>query len=48
MERLKTEMNDKEKRLGDTSTQTGVSNWFTVLPITELDSNFLSSSLEIQ
>ena len=49
MERLKTEMNDKEKRLGeDTSTQTGVSNWFTVLPITELDSNFLSSSLRIQ
>ena len=41
-------MNDKEKRLGDTSTQTGVSTWFTVLPITELDSNFLSSSLEIQ
>ena len=48
MERLKTEINDKEKRLGDTSTQTGVSNWFTVLPITELDSNFLSSSLRIQ
>ena len=28
-------MNDKEKRLGDISTQTGVSNWFTVLPFTE-------------
>ena len=37
MERLKTEMNDKEKRLGDTSIQIGISNWFTVLPITELD-----------
>ena len=48
MERLKTEMNDKEKRLGDTSIQIGISNWFTVLPITELDSNFLSSSLRIQ
>ena len=28
-------MNDKEKRLVDISTLTGVSNWFTVLPITE-------------
>ena len=28
-------MNDKEKRLGDISTRTGVSNWFTVLPFTE-------------
>ena len=28
-------MNDKEKRLVDTSTLTGVSNWLTVLPITE-------------
>ena len=35
IERLTTEMNDKEKRLGDISAQTGVSNWFTVLPFTE-------------
>ena len=28
-------MNDKEKRLVDISTLTGVSNWLTVLPITE-------------
>ena len=35
IERSTTEMNDKEKRLVDISTQTGVSNWLTVLPITE-------------
>ena len=35
IERLTTEMNDKEKRLVDISTLTGVSNWLTVLPITE-------------
>ena len=35
MERLTTEMNDKEKYLADISTLTGVSNWLTVLPITE-------------
>ena len=29
------EMNDKETRLVDISTQTRVSNWLTVLPITE-------------
>ena len=28
-------MNDKEKRLVDISTLTGVSNWLTVIPITE-------------
>ena len=28
-------MNDKEKRAVDISTPTGVSNWLTVLPITE-------------
>ena len=28
-------MNDKEKRLADISTLTGVSNWLTVLPVTE-------------
>ena len=28
-------MNDKGKRLVDISTQTGVSKWLTVLPITE-------------
>ena len=28
-------MNNKEKRLVDISTLTGVSNWLTVLPITE-------------
>ena len=35
IERLTAEMNDKEKRLVAISTQTGVSNWLTVLPITE-------------
>ena len=35
IERLTTEMNDKEKRIADISTLTGVSNWLTVLPITE-------------
>ena len=35
IERLTTEMNDKEKRTVDISTLTGVSNWLTVLPITE-------------
>ena len=35
IERLTTEMNDKEKRIVDISTLTGVSNWLTVLPITE-------------
>ena len=33
--RLTTEMNGKEKRLVDISTQTGVSNSLIVLPITE-------------
>ena len=28
-------MNDQEKRFVDISTLTGVSNWLTVLPITE-------------
>ena len=28
-------MNDKEKRLVDISTLTGVSNWLTVLPVTQ-------------
>ena len=32
--RITTEMNDKEKHLVDISTQTGVLNWLTVLPIT--------------
>ena len=36
-EALTTEMNDKEKRLVDISVLTGVSNWLTVLPITELE-----------
>ena len=35
IQRLTTEMNDKGKRLVDISTQTGVSNWLTVLSITE-------------
>ena len=35
IQRLTTEMNDKGKRLVDISTQTGVSKWLTVLPITE-------------
>ena len=35
IERLTTEMNDKEKHLVDISTLTGVSNWMTLLPITE-------------
>ena len=35
IERLTAEMNDKEKCLVAISTQTGVSNWLTVLPITE-------------
>ena len=35
IERLTTEMNDNEKRIVDISTLTGVSNWLTVLPITE-------------
>ena len=35
IERSTTEMNDKEKRLVDISILTGVSNWLTVLPITE-------------
>ena len=35
IERLTTGMNDKEKRIVDISTLTGVSNWLTVLPITE-------------
>ena len=30
-------MNDKEKRLVDISTLTAVSNWLTVLPITEFE-----------
>ena len=32
--RIITEMNDKEKHLVNISTQTGVLNWLTVLPIT--------------
>ena len=32
--RITTEMNDKEKHLVDISTQSGVLNWLTVLPIT--------------
>ena len=35
IERLTTKMNDKEKSPVDISTQTGVSNWLTVLPITK-------------
>ena len=35
IESLTAEMNNKEKRLVDISTLTGVSNWLTVLPITE-------------
>ena len=35
IERLTTEINDKEKRLVDTSTLTGVSNWLTVFSIKE-------------
>ena len=35
IERLTTEMNDKEKRLVDISTLTGASNWLTVLAVTE-------------
>ena len=35
IERLTTEMNDKEKRLVDISTLKGVSNLLTVLPFTE-------------
>ena len=35
IERLTTEMNDNEKRIVDISTLTGVSNWLTVLAITE-------------
>ena len=35
IKRLTTEMNGKEKRLVDISTQTGVSNRLIVLPITE-------------
>ena len=41
-------MNDKEKRLVDISTLTGVSNWLTVLPIPELGFEFLSSNFGIQ
>ena len=37
IERLTTEMNDNGKRLLDISTLTGVSNWLTVLPITEFE-----------
>ena len=37
-------MNDKEKRLVDISTQTGVSNWLTVLQITGFGLNYLSSN----
>ena len=48
IERLTAEMNDKEKRLVAISTQTGVSNWLTVLPITDLDSDYLSSNSGIQ
>ena len=40
IERLTTEMNDKEKRLVDISTLTGVLNWLTVLP-------FIQSGLEL-
>ena len=35
IERLTTEINDKEKRGVDIPVLTGVSNWLTVLPITE-------------
>ena len=35
MERLITEMNDKEKHFMDMSALTGVSNWLTVLPFIE-------------
>ena len=35
IERLTAEMNDKEKRLVDISTLTGVSNWLAVLPVIE-------------
>ena len=35
IERSTTEMNDKEKRLVDILFLTGVSNWLTVLPVTE-------------
>ena len=37
IKRIKAEMNDKEKRLVDLSTQTGVSKWLTLLPITEFE-----------
>ena len=36
MKRLTIEINNKEKRLENISTLTGVSNWLTVLLITEL------------
>ena len=35
IERITTKMNDKEICLVDISTQTGFSNWLTVLPITD-------------
>ena len=36
-------MNGKEKRLVGISTLTGVSDWLTVLPVTEFGLNYLSS-----
>ena len=42
---IRTLMNNKEKRLVNISTQTGVSNWLTVLPITEF--GFESSKQQI-
>ena len=37
-------MNDKEKRLVDLSFQTGVSNWLSVLPVTEFGFGLSSNS----
>ena len=48
IERLTTEMNDKENYLADISTLTGVSNRLTVLPITEFGLDYLSSNSAIQ
>ena len=41
-------MNEKEKRLVKINTEKSVSNWFTMLPVTEHGSNHQSSSSGIQ
>ena len=48
IERLTTEMNDKEKRYVDTSTLAVVLNWLTLLSNKNLDSSNLNSDSGIQ